>query len=38
MLRGAVLYGGLVYLLSGNVLGGSQRQPFQYEEQQVVEF
>lgn len=37
MLRGAVLYGGLMYLLSGNVLGGSRRRPFEYEEQ-TVEF
>ena len=37
MLRGALLYGGLVYLLSGNLLGGGTRQPFEYEEQ-AVEF
>ena len=37
MLRGAVLYGGLMYLVSGNLIGGNRRKPFQYEEE-VVEF
>jgi hypothetical protein len=37
MLRGAVLYGGLMYLLSGNLLGGQRRQPFEYKEE-VMEF
>lgn len=36
MLRGAVLYGGLMYVLSGG-LGGPKRTPFAYEEQ-AVEF
>ena len=34
MLRGAVLYGGLMYFLSGG-LGGPKRTPFEYEEQEI---
>lgn len=37
MLRGAVLYGGLMYLLSGNLFGGQRRQQFEYKEE-AMEF
>lgn len=37
MLRGALLYGGLMYLLSGNLLNRQRRQPFEYKEE-VMEF
>ena len=38
MLRGALVYGGLMYLLSGNLrLGGPRQRPFQYEEK-AIEF
>jgi hypothetical protein len=33
MLKGALLYGGLVYMLNGNFM--PKKQPFQFEEQRV---
>ena len=42
MLRGAVMYGGIMYLLSGGGGGGGpgglrlrKKQPFQYQEQDI---
>lgn len=33
MLKGAVIYGGIVYLLYGGAMG--KKQPFQYKEQPI---
>ena len=33
MIRGAIMYGGLMYLLSGGL--GSKKEPFQYQEKPV---
>ena len=33
MLKGAVMYGGLMYLLSGNLM--EKKQPFQYTEEKI---
>jgi hypothetical protein len=33
MVRGAVMYGGLVYLLSGNMF--EKKQPFEYTEEKL---
>jgi hypothetical protein len=38
MIRGAVMYGGLMYFLSGGAgtgFGFGKKQPFQYEEQEI---
>ena len=33
MLRGAIIYGGLVYMLSGGMR--SKKEPFEYKEQPI---
>ena len=33
MLKGAIMYGGLMYLLSGNLM--EKKQPFQYTEETI---
>jgi hypothetical protein len=35
MLKGAVLYGGMMYLLSGSGGIGGKKEPFQYKEQPI---